>query len=432
MKKLYISNLKNEIGKEVVLYGWIAAKRSSKNFFFLDLVDSTGKIQVICKKTEIIDIYKKEQSIMIVGTIVNGKKGIEVLAKTVELLGDAKFMLSPSPREDFDIFSEKYVDYVQKNKHLFVRNPRVIAALKARALVIRAVHEWFDENGFYEVTAPIITPILLYEPETGIPVKVNGQDLFLTQCVGFYLEAAVHALEKVYNIGPSFRGAESISKRHLTEYWHIKAEQAFCSFDEFFVVVEDLVSSITKKVMENSACEKIASELNTGGFCADALNPPFPRISYSDATELLKKNGYDVEFGRSINDIGEDFLAKYFKKPVWITYNARSIEGFPYKIVNENDKLTLTADLIATRGFGEILGIAEKIESRDELKIRLKEKGKDTNPKYEWFEEIRDFGTVQHCGLGMGLERLIRWLFQLPHVREATAFPRSMGRTIYP
>jgi len=165
MKKLYISNLKNEIGKEVVLYGWIAAKRSSKNFFFLDLVDSTGKIQVICKKTEIIDIYKKEQSIMIVGTIVNGKKGIEVLAKTVELLGDAKFMLSPSPREDFDIFSEKYVDYVQKNKHLFVRNPRVIAALKARALVILCTYSCVFSTSWSTALAAVkaaITPILLY------------------------------------------------------------------------------------------------------------------------------------------------------------------------------------------------------------------------------------------------------------------------------
>jgi len=433
MKELYIKDLKDRIYTNVELFGWISSKREHKNNCFLDLVDSTGKVQVVCTKSD-GEHCKKEQSVRILGKVVENKGSFEVIAESIEILGDVKlpFTLSPSPRDNFDIFADKYVDYVQKNRHLFVRNPRVIAALKARAIVMRAVHDWFDSKGFFEVTAPILTPVLLYDTETGIPVTVNDQDIFLTQCVGFYLEAAVHALEKVYNIGPSFRGAESISKRHLTEYWHIKAEQAFCSFDEFFDVVEDLVSSITLKVKSDPECEAIVEALGTGGFCDDALNKPFPRITYTEAVELLKNNGYNVEFGKSINDIGEDFLANYFKSPVWITYNARNIEGFPYKITGENDELTMTADLIATRGFGEILGIAEKIESREELEMRLKEKGKDTNLQYEWFKEIRDFGTVQHCGLGMGLERLIRWLFQLPHVREAAAFPRSMGRDIYP
>lgn len=430
MKTLYLRDIGSKIGEEVEILGWIAYKRQAKNFFFLDVVDSTGKVQVFCQGMD--DIYKREQSVRVLGTVVERKGNVEVVAKNVEILGDVKIQMSPYPREQFDVFGIQYVDYVQKNRHLFIRNPRVMAALKARALVMRAVHDWFDSRGFYEVTAPILTPILLYDTETGIPVNVNGQDMYLTQCVGFYLEAAVHGLEKVYNIGPSFRGMESISKRHLTEYWHIKAEQAFCPFEEFFGVVEDLVSSVTRSVGENPETEAIANELKTGGYCSDALNPPFPRITYPDAVKLLKDNGYDVEFGKSINDIGEDFLADYFKSPVWITYNARSIEGFPYKIVKDNPELTLTADLIATRGFGEILGIAEKIEDRQELEVRLKEKGKDTNPKYEWFKQLRDYGTVQHCGLGMGLERLVRWLFQLPHVREASAFPRSMGREIYP
>ncbi len=430
MKTLYLKDIASKVGEEVELLGWIAYKRKMKNHFFLDLVDSTGKVQVLCQGVD--NIYKREQSVRVVGNVIERDGSIEVIAKEIEIIGDVNFQMSPHPREKFDVFGTQYVDYIQKNRHLFIRNPRVMAAMKARALVMRAVHNWFDANGFYEVTAPILTPILLYDTETGIPVKVNEQDVFLTQCVGFYLEAAVHGMEKVYNIGPSFRGMESISKRHLTEYWHIKAEQAFCPFDEFFGVVENLVSSVTRMVGENPETEAIANELNTGGYCWDAIKPPFPRITYSDAVELLKKNGYNVEFGKSINDIGEDFLANYFKSPVWITYNARNIEGFPYKIVKDNPELTMTADLIATKGFGEILGIADKIEDRAELELRLKEKGKDMDPKYEWFKQLRDYGTVQHCGLGMGLERLVRWLFQLPHVREASAFPRSMGREIYP
>lgn len=430
MKEIYVKDLIKWIDKDVELLGWIANIRKMKNVMFIDVMDSTGKIQIVY--TNINNSLKKEQSVSVIGKVIKQNTHIEIMAKDIKVLGDVKINLNPSPRDDFDIFNTRYTDYVQRNRHLFIRNPKVMAAMKARALVMRAVHNWFDSNGFFEVTAPILTPVLLYDIDTGIPVNVNNQDLFLTQCVGFYLESAVHGLEKVYNIGPSFRGKESVSKRHLTEYWHIKAEQAFCSFDEFFLVVEDLVSSITKEVMGFLECSEITNVLGTGGFCSDAIKTPYPRITYTEAIELLKSNNYDVEFGKSINSAGEEFLSNYFKVPFWITYNARSIEGFPYKIDTDNIELTKTADLIATRGFGEILGIADKIESRGELEIRMKEKGKDLDLQYEWFKEIRDYGTIQHCGLGMGLERLVRWLFQLPHVREAVAFPRSMGREIYP
>lgn len=435
MKIIYISDViaRKDIEYNVTLFGWISSKRVSKNYMFLDLVDSTGSIQIVCDTEQFNpSLYKAEQSVKVTGQICKNTSNntIEVQASSLEVLGDVNKVLSPSPRSNFDAFDTKFTNYVQEYRHLFIRNPQVMAALKARHLVLGAVHNWFRKNGFIEITAPILTPVLLYDEDTGIPANVNGQDVFLTQCVGFYLESAVHAFEKVYNIGPSFRGKESISKRHLTEYWHIKAEMAFCPFDEFFTVIEDLISSIIAEVEPHS--EEICKTLKTGGFCNDGLKPPFPRITYREAIELLSKNGYDVKFGQSINDIGEDFLADYFKSPVWITYNARNIEGFPYTIVENDPEVTYTADLIATNGFGEILGIADKIQNISELETRLKEKGKNTNPEYGWFKELREYGTVQHCGVGMGVERLIRWLFQLPHVREAMPFPRSMGRKIYP
>lgn len=435
MKTLYISDIisRSDIDSEVTLWGWISSKRVSKNHMFLDVVDSTGMIQVVCRTESIKPvIYKPEQSVRVIGrTKYNTSNNtIEVIACSVEILGDVDRTLSPSPRSNFNTFDTKYTNYVQENRHLFIRNPQVMAALKARHLVLGAVHNWFRKNGFIEITAPILTPVLLYDEDTGIAANVNNQDVFLTQCVGFYLESAVHAFERVYNIGPSFRGKESISKRHLTEYWHIKAEMAFCPFEDFFGVIEDLVSSVIAEIEPLS--EEICKALKTGGFCNDGLKPPFPRITYREAVELLSKNGYDVKFGQSINDIGEDFLAEYFKSPVWITYNAKSIEGFPYTIVKEDPELTYTADLIATKGFGEILGIADKIQNASELEMRLKEKGKDAKSEYGWFKELREYGTVQHCGVGMGVERLVRWLFQLPHVREAMPFPRSMGRKIYP
>ena len=433
MKKLYVQALADlDVGTSVTLLGWIANKRTSKRTVFLDVCDSTGCIQVVCDKNDTVSKIKPEQSVQVVGTIstnpITGSR--EVQLTSISIIGDVSRNLSPSPRSKFDAFDLSYTDLVQTNRHLYIRNPKVMAAMKARSLVLRAVHNWFRSNGYIEITAPIVTPVLLYSEDTGIAVNVNDQDLFLTQCVGFYLESAVHAFEKVYNIGPSFRGKESISKRHHTEYWHIKAEVAFCSFEEFFSVVESLVSSVVKEVEPYS--EEIAQQLGTNGFCRDGLNTPFPRITYRDAIKLLNENGIPVEFGKSINDIAEDFLAEYFKSPVWITHNARSIEGFPYKIVEDENEVTYTADLIATNGFGEILGIADKITDVSELEIRLREKGKDIDPPYEWFKELRTYGTVPHCGLGMGVERLIRWLFQLPHVRDAMPFPRSMGRKIYP
>jgi asparaginyl-tRNA synthetase len=256
MKTLFVGNLCKECeleGQEVVLYGWISGDRKTKNYRFLDLVDSTGTIQVVVEGGIKIDgRVTQEVSVEVKGLLrkspINGQ--MEILASEVNLIGEVSKTLSPSPRDDFNVFDPKYADYVLKNRHLFIRNEKLMAALKARHLVMGAIHSWFRENGFTEITAPVLTPILLYEPETGIPVSVNNEHIFLTQCVAFYLESAVHAFEKVYNLGPSFRGKESISKRHLTEYWHVKAEVAFTDIDGIISIVESLVSYVV------NVCEK--------------------------------------------------------------------------------------------------------------------------------------------------------------------------------
>lgn len=431
MKNLYINDIltKIAIGEEIQIDCWISAIRKMKNMLFLDACDHTGNIQVVYNGEN--SALKLEQSVSIRGVLQNNPNGDkEIVASNIKIIGDVKKNLNPSPRSNFDIFDPKYTNYVQENRHLFIRNPKAMAALKARHFVKRAVHDWFLNNEFTEITAPILTPILLYTEDTGIAVNVNNQDVFLTQCVAFYLESAVHAFERVYNIGPSFRGAESISPRHLTEYWHVKAEVGFCSFEEIFGIVEAMLNYIVDKVEPQST--EIFKILGTKPVFDEVRKAPFPRIKYRDAIELCKKNGIEAEFGKSLSSEAETFLTKYFDSPVWVTHNARSIEGFPYKICDFDREVTYTADLIGSCGGGEILGVADKILDYDELCERLKEKGKDTNFRYEWFKELRDFGTIPHCGIGMGLERLIKWLFRLPHVREAMPFPRSMGRKIYP
>ncbi|MBR2444420.1 MAG: hypothetical protein IKB27_03370 [Clostridia bacterium] len=435
MKEYYIKDLLNKGigGSEVyTVYGWVNSIRRSKKHTFLDVCDSSGKIQIVASNDLVPENLKLEQSLMVEGLLRENRKKLraEIEAHAIEIIGDVDKLLSPSPRSTFDIFDNKYVNYVQENRHLFIRNSKVMAALKARDLVKRAVHKWFYSQNFTEITAPILTPVLLYTEDTGISVNVNEQNLFLTQCVAFYLESAVHAFERVYNIGPSFRGAESISPRHLTEYWHVKAEIAFVTFEETFGIVEDLISSVARSVLDEG--KELCSILGTKGAFEEALKVPFPRIRYDYAIRLCNENGIDVEFGKSLNSRAEAFLTEYFNSPVWVTHNPRTIEGFPYKICKDDNRLTYTADLIGSLGGGEILGIADKITDYDELTVRMEEKNKESNHGYDWFRELRNYGTVPHCGIGMGLERLIKWLFELPHVREAIPFPRSIGRKIYP
>ena len=420
-----------QIGKEIVLLGWIKSIRKSKELCFFDVVDSTATLQVV-GKTELIEekSLKKEQSVKIICNVKLSSNGVkELWIENFYIIGDVKNNMRPNPRQEFSIFEPRYTDYVQKNRHLFVRNPKVMAVLKARDYVKQAVQRWFCDNRFTEITAPILTPVLLYDESTGIPVRVRDQDLYLTQCVAFYLESAVHAFERVYNIGPSFRGAESVSPRHLTEYWHVKAEWAFVEFEDMFAIVEDLISSVAKELKDN--CKNVEDILGVTPVYEEALKIPYPRITYRDAVELCRANGFSSKFGESLNSKEEDFITTRFGSPVWITYNPKSIEGFPYKTCDFDDELTYTADLIGSSGGGEVLGIADKITDYNELERRLEEHGKN-NGDYEWYKELRNYGEVPHCGMGMGLERLIKWLFKLSHVREAIPFPRSMGRKIYP
>ena len=432
MKTQYVKDvLKSCItGTSVELYGWIRSVRIQKYKCFIDMEDSTGMIRLRMENTQRSFVLKPEQSIHCIGIMDTDSKGNpQIIVQQLYLIGDVNITISPSARSDFDVFAPNNANNVVKNKHLYIRNHKNRDILIARDLVITAVRKWFLQNEYIDVTAPILTPILLYDTSTGIDVHIKGEDVFLTQCVGFYLESAVHSLERVYNIGPSFRGAESVSKRHLMEYWHIKSELAFCSFDKYFDVVEDLINFVVCYVKENGGM-KLAQQLNTV-FCDDGLQIPYPRIEYLDALKLLNKNGIPLAFGKSLNTKAEDFLSDYFGKPFWIVHKPKDIEGFPYKLNADDSRLTETADLIASKRMGEILGIADKITDVKMLKERLAEKGKKEDD-YKWFCDLREYGTVPHCGLGMGLERLIRWLFCMPHVKDVIPFPRRINKQIYP
>lgn len=435
MKNLFIGDLKRRGRNDrIEALGWITRINDLKNHLFLDLTDSTGTIQVVIDKNRIkkIDIknLSLESSVSVLGK-KNKKNGkLELIASKVSTIGTANKQFYPSIRGDFDIFSKNFNKFLGEKRHIFIRNPKMVHILKMRHATTNNIRNWFNTNNFFELTAPILTPTILYDPNTALKVRINGRNAFLTQCVGFYLEASVYALERVYNIGPSFRGQESHTKRHLMEYWHVKSEMAFADLEDMIKSVEKLISYISRRSLLN---DKENRRILDSEVCLDGLKTPYPRIRYEDAIKYLKEKGSKIKFGDRIGSEEERLLSGKFKNtPFWITGNPRTLEPFPYCLDSEDPRVLRVADLIASNGYGELLGVAEKMTDGKMLLERMKEKGKHNDKSYKWVKELQDYGVVPHAAMGMGLERLIRWIFNIPHVKYTIPFPRTFRAQIYP
>lgn len=458
MKTVFVRDLKRGAKPEgtiVTLHGWIKARRDKGQIVFLDVSDSTGSIQIVVRSDLVIDgdalaaapvatqsgttmistvfstaeTIALESAVSVTGAMARGEHGFEIHAESIEVVGEAIRKFSPRPRSKINILDGNLADHLLRHRHLYIRNEKMAAILRFRHLLMGAVNNWFRQNEYVEITAPVLTPVPLYEDGTALKLRVDNEDIFLTQCVGFYLESAVHAFEKVYNMGPSFRAEESRSKRHLMEYWHIKAEIAWVDLNDLIEIVEDLISHLAEYALEE--CSDIAEVLGTA-ICAHGLATPFPRIGYTEAIDRLQKMGNPIEFGDSLGSQEEEILSRQFISPFWVTGIPRKIEPFPYVIDKVDNRLTRTADLIATGGYGELLGVAEKIHKLSELDERMLEKGKLNDPRYDWVRQLRQFGCVPHGGFGMGFERLIRWILGIPHVRDTIPFPRIFRRKVTP
>ncbi len=440
MKTLYNAGARKlAIGESVELHGWVVSRpRVLKQRVFIDLIDGTGKLPLVIHRQGQEELYlqacklQAEAAIKVLGVVCACPNGTdeattEIDVRALQVVGDVNSPLRP--RTDTDIFAPQNADHLLRNRHLFIRNPKVMAILKFRHLLMGAVHSWFREQGYVEITAPILTPIPLYDDGTAINLDLHGQNVFLTQCVGYYLEASAHAFERVYNIGPSFRGEESRSKRHLMEYWHIKAEATWMSLEEGMNAVEHLVTYLTQTCRDGQ--DEVTSWLGTE-FNEDALHGPFPRVTYKEVVEILARAGFAFPFGKSLGNDEEVFLSQHFQSPLWVVGVPRSVEPFPYVIDPNDSTLTRTADLIASRGFGELLGVAEKSTTVSELQERMIEKGKWGRSEYDWLVDVRRMGCVPHIGYGIGVERFLRWMLQFEHVRDGIPFPRTFKRQVYP
>lgn len=419
------------------LRGWLVGRRDHGRVLFCDIRTSSSKVQAVFHDDILggaalrrVKHASLESGFDLVGEFrVRGTKQREFLVHDVASIHEAddELIRQALPEHEGSLRGE-VLDRYLTNRHLSIRTDYSRAASIARGRLHRFLMQWLADEEYVEIHAPILTKLPLYDDETAISLHLHDQRLFLTQCVGFYLEAAAHAFGKVFNIGPSFRAEDSKSTRHLVEYWHVKFEAVWMSLDEVMSQAEALLLACLDYVQ--TECQEL---LKTFGTTPPARpSAPFRRIRYRDAIAELRGRGHSIEFGDHIGSHEERVLGDMLMGPLWITGSPRAMEPFPYRIDPEDKEATITADLILPNGYGELLGVAEKITEIDELLERMQEKGKDPRGPYSWIVDLRRAGCVPHAGLGMGFERLLRWLFQTHHVRDFAAFPRIFGREYSP
>jgi asparaginyl-tRNA synthetase len=446
MKECFIRDIaKLERGAKLQLKGWVKSRRTVNSTIFIDIVDSTGTVQALIdkgmlhKKEDAYRLLKPESSVVIDGVKQPRRGGgFEILILDFHVVGEARINLQPRPRAWKNMFDCNHADHVLKNRHFYLRNEKQAAVLRFKSFFIFELHRYLNENGYVFIDAPVLTRLLLYGDSTAFRVDYHEhgnrkRDIFLSQCCMFQLEAAAHVFEKVYNITPSFRAEHSRSNRHLREYWHLKVEIAWADLEDLVKVAGKLLYTVVKRTVQ-----KAQREMDILGWPIDPeeVAPPYPSIAYDEAVEIIHKAGKPFVWGKNLGTEDEEILTKEFgEKPLWVREIPCCAEAFPFARDASNPDVTRSCDLICPRGFGELLGVAEKITSKSELLERMAEKGRegeDNLERYGWYLDLRDYGVVPHGGIGMGIERVVRYLLKLPHIRYAVSFPRLFGRTPNP
>lgn len=415
------------VGKEVALRGWVYRVRVQKNHVFVVLRDSTGIIQVVVEDTNpAFDEAEKasiESSVEVRGLVKEDPRapgGLEVRANDFKIISLA---------EPFPITKDASREFLLDVRHLWVRSRRMNAILKVRHEVFRCIHEFFTERGFVEVQAPMFITAAVEGGATLFTVDYFGRkDIYLTQSAQFYLEALIYSLERVYTIAPSFRAEKSRTRRHLTEFWHAEAEVAWYRLNDVLKLEEDLISYIVDKVLERRMDE--LKLLKRRIEALENVKAPFYRLSYDEAIEILQGKGFEIEWGEDLGADEERALTLEFDKPVFLYGYPEQAKAFYHKNDPSRPEVTLSADLLAPEGYGEIIGGGERIENYDELIDKIRRFG--LNPDdYGWYIDLRRYGSVPHAGFGLGVDRLVMWICGLDHIIDAIPFPRTIRRT-YP
>ena len=417
-------------GQTVQLNGWVYNSRRSGKIGFLMFRDGFGIIQCIVAKNDVgedqFEVFKsltQESSLSVIGEVVKNDRapgGFEMVVSelTVHQLS-SEYPITPK---------EHGTDFLMNHRHLWLRSKRQYSILKVRHEIIKAVRDFFDSNDFTLCDSPIFTPNAAEGTSTLFGTDYFGNTAYLAQTGQLYGEAAAMAVGRHYNFGPTFRAEKSKTRRHLTEFWMVEPEIAYCNIDEDMDWAERLILSIIESVLENRKNELEVLERDLEKL--KQIKAPFPRVSYTECVDLLNKGGIDFKWGDDFGAPEETFIGEQYNQPVMVHRFPSAIKAFYMKRDPENDKVVLGMDVLAPEGFGEIIGGSERETEISLLEDRIKDEELN-QADYEWFLDLRRYGSVPHSGFGMGIERVVAWICNLPHVRETIPFPRTIGR-LYP
>ena len=434
-----ISGIGHYEGQLVTLHGWLYNLRESGKLLFPIFRDGTGSIQGVAHvksvTAEVFETLKgltQESSVIVTGKVRADKRApggyeLDVAGLTV---------VQRVPESDpYPITLKDHgVDFLQERRHLWVRSPRQSAILRIRAEIMRAAAEFFDSNGFIRTDPPILTPAACEGTSTLFPVDYFGDPAYLTQSGQLYIESTALALGKVYSFGPTFRAEKSKTRRHLTEFWMIEPEVAFLELDGLMELAENFISHIVQSVLKNRS-----AELDTIGRDKSKLEkivPPFPRLRYDKAAEMLNqahKDGHleaPFEYGNDFGSPDETWLSSQFDRPVMVHRYPADVKAFYMEPDAKDPRYALCVDVLAPEGYGEVIGGSQRVSSYELLSSRI-DQHKLPRAAFEWYLDLRRYGSVPHAGFGMGIERVVSWVCGLDHVRETIPFARTLHR-MYP
>lgn len=431
MERVTIRNIGQWKDKRVTIKGWLYNRRSSGKIQFLILRDGTGFIQGVMVKSEtdprqyeLAASIPQESSLEVTGLVKEDSRsplGYELLIQEVSVISEA---------EEYPIsLKEHGVDFLLDHRHLWMRTPRQVAIMQIRNTVVKAIRDWLDSQGFTLVDAPILTPAACEGTTTLFETDYFGDKAYLSQSGQLYMEAAAMALGRVYCFGPTFRAEKSKTRRHLIEFWMMEPEMAFVDHEENMAIQEEMVRHVVKTVLEKHQAELKVLERDVVKL-EHILSKPFAHMNYDDAIEYLQKQGHEIQWGDDFGAPDETALATLHDGPVFVERFPTAIKAFYMKPDPDRPEVVLAADLLAPEGYGEIIGGSQRIDDMDLLLQRIQEH-KLPKEAYEWYLDLRRYGSVPHSGFGIGLERFVAWICGLSHLREAIPFPRLLNR-IYP
>ena len=434
MNQTYIRDVSKHVGEEITIKGWLYNLRSSGKLMFPQVRDGSGIIQgVVFKKGVSEQVWSdfekltQESSIIVTGSVRADERapgGYELDVTGVEVLQIAhEYPITPK---------EHGVEFLMDNRHLWLRSKRQHAILSIRAEVIRAVRDFFDSNGFLLMDTPIFTPAACEGTTTLFEVDYfDDNKAYLTQSGQLYNEATAAAFGKVYCFGPTFRAEKSKTRRHLTEFWMVEPEVAYAELDDIMTLAEEFITFIVNRVLENRKPE--LSELERDVSKLENIAPPFPRLQYDDAVKMLQEAHARgelqerFEWGGDFGAPDETYLSNQFDRPVMVHRYPAAVKAFYMQPDSERPELAMCVDVLASEGYGEVIGGGQRASDLDYLLKQIKAHGLPEEA-FDWYLDLRKYGTFPHGGFGMGIERCTAWLCGIEHIRETIPFPRMLYR----